>query len=155
MTSPREPQQEGLRCEYDCAACEAMEHAAAEGIDLAGLPSVPSPAPMPNKALSDEVPPGFGVLVLWLTHRYDKTCGEITAGEVRALYARMRKADAVPAPSTALPDLSGVTRFEVIDHRRGAPEVGRVFVAWNASGTLSMQDGGRTLKLFIDGEVSP
>ena len=43
-----------------------------------------------------------------------------------------------------------VTRCEVIDHRHGAPSVGRVFVAWGARVSLSYQDAGRTLKVFVD-----
>lgn len=46
-----------------------------------------------------------------------------------------------------------VTRFEVIDHRHGAPSVGRVFVAWGCSVELSYQDDGRTLKVFVEGQA--
>jgi len=52
-------------------------------------------------------------------------------------------------------DTSKITRFEVIDI-----ELGRVFVvpAGYASLTLSVQDGGKTLKVFLkrkaDNEVS-
>lgn len=49
---------------------------------------------------------------------------------------------------------SNATRIEVIDHRKGAPQIGRVFCAWNSKITLSYQDGGRTLKIFVDG-VAP
>lgn len=49
------------------------------------------------------------------------------------------------------PRESKVTRIEVIDHRHGAPRVGRVFTAWNAKIELSYQDAGRTLKVFVDG----
>lgn len=47
-----------------------------------------------------------------------------------------------------------VTRFEVIDHRHGAPSVGRVFVAWGCRIELSYQDDGRTLKVFVDGNAT-
>jgi hypothetical protein len=42
-----------------------------------------------------------------------------------------------------------LTRFEVIDHRKDAPTVGRAFVAWPATIELSYQDTGRTLKVFV------
>jgi hypothetical protein len=41
-----------------------------------------------------------------------------------------------------------VTRFEVIDHRLDMK--GRVLVAWPCSVELSYQDGGRTLKVFVN-----
>lgn len=47
-----------------------------------------------------------------------------------------------------------VTRFEVIDHRNGAPQVGRVFSAWDCRVELSYQDGGHTLKVFVDGDAT-
>lgn len=47
-----------------------------------------------------------------------------------------------------------VTRVEVLDHRRGAEPFGRVFSARDVGHVeLSYQDGGRTLKIFLDGEV--
>lgn len=58
----------------------------------------------------------------------------------------------VAEPPTELPDMSKVTRFEVIDDRVDAPNPGRCFVAWNASGNMQFQDGGRTLKMFITAE---
>ena len=42
-----------------------------------------------------------------------------------------------------LPDLSKVNRFEVID------EQGRVYVKYDATITLSLQDDDRTLKVFV------
>jgi hypothetical protein len=44
-----------------------------------------------------------------------------------------------------------VTRLEVIDHRSG-PEggLGRVFGARECAVTVSLQDDGRTLKVFVD-----
>ena len=48
-----------------------------------------------------------------------------------------------------------VTRFEVIDHRKDAPEQGRCFVATGVAVELSYQDGGRTLKIFVDDPVHP
>lgn len=48
---------------------------------------------------------------------------------------------------------SKVTRFEVIDHRHGAPSIGRVFVAWGCAIELSYQDAGRTLKVFVSDRV--
>lgn len=46
-----------------------------------------------------------------------------------------------------------VTRFEVIDHRDkppGDPKFGRVFTAWDCKIELSYQDGGQTLKVFVN-----
>lgn len=45
--------------------------------------------------------------------------------------------------------LKGVTRFEVIDHRPDAPEQGRVLVATGTRVTVSLQDGGKTMKVFL------
>jgi hypothetical protein len=42
---------------------------------------------------------------------------------------------------------AGVTRFEVIDHR--AEGQGRILVAWPSRISLSYQDDGRTLKVFV------
>lgn len=54
--------------------------------------------------------------------------------------------------------VKGVTRIEVIDHRLPIGETGvnsgRVYGAHAASVTLSVQDDGKTLKVFIDGERS-
>lgn len=47
-----------------------------------------------------------------------------------------------------------VTRLEVIDHRHGAPSIGRVFSAWDCRIELSYQDDGRTLKVFVDGDAT-
>ena len=55
-------------------------------------------------------------------------------------------------------DLSGVTRFEVIDHTGGHgiavadPHGGGVdrYTRLGVSVKLSVQDGGRTLKVFLD-----
>lgn len=46
-----------------------------------------------------------------------------------------------------------ITRIVVVDHRAGAQPFGRVFEAWDISLDLSIQDGGRTLKLFVDERV--
>lgn len=50
-------------------------------------------------------------------------------------------------------DVSKVTRFEVIDHREGMLRSGRVFTTSVMDGVerveLSMQDDGRTLKVFL------
>ena len=46
-------------------------------------------------------------------------------------------------------DVSKVTRFEVIDHRMGSATLGRAFVAWKCAVELSLQDGARTLKVFV------
>lgn len=52
-----------------------------------------------------------------------------------------------------LPDLSSVTRFEVIDHAGPrasySPEQARSVVAYDVSVELSLQDDGRTLKVFL------
>lgn len=53
--------------------------------------------------------------------------------------------------------MSAITRFEVIDHRpvqgeHGIPTVkGRVIVEYNVKVESSVQDKGRTLKIFING----
>jgi len=49
----------------------------------------------------------------------------------------------------AASDMTKVTRVELIDHRYGSPSFGRVFVAWDVSAELSLQDDGRTLKVFV------
>ncbi len=56
-------------------------------------------------------------------------------------------------------EAQGITRFEVIDHRNikrmTATEVAhaRVFNAWGCKLTISIQDDGQTLKIFVnDGE---
>lgn len=47
-------------------------------------------------------------------------------------------------------DTSKVTRVEVIDHRAElGREAGRVYVVWDCKVELSYQDGGRTLKVFV------
>lgn len=52
-----------------------------------------------------------------------------------------------------LPDLSAVTRFEVIDNadQRAAysPDQIRSVVAYGVSVQVSLQDDGRTLKVFL------
>jgi hypothetical protein len=48
-----------------------------------------------------------------------------------------------------------ITRFEVIDHRLAAPVVGRVFVARAAHLDWSLQDDGRTLKVFVTDGPKP
>jgi hypothetical protein len=65
--------------------------------------------------------------------------------------------EAPAAASAAMPDLSAVTRFEVIDHARigsggkvtYSPEYPRSVVALGVSVELSVQDDGRTLKVFL------
>jgi hypothetical protein len=57
--------------------------------------------------------------------------------------------------SETTPDLSAVTRFEVIDHTgrkppvRGTEGPGVIVVAYGVSVELSLQDAGRTLKVFL------
>lgn len=49
-------------------------------------------------------------------------------------------------------DLESVTRFEVIDHRgdvAGTSYGGRVFTVRDVAIELSLQDGERTLKVFV------
>lgn len=43
-----------------------------------------------------------------------------------------------------------VTRFEVINHRADAKPFGRQVVEWGCAISLSFQDGGRTLKVFVN-----
>lgn len=49
-----------------------------------------------------------------------------------------------------MPDTSKVTRLEVIDHRIHALKPGRTFSAHGCRIELSIQDDGRTLKVFVD-----
>jgi hypothetical protein len=57
-------------------------------------------------------------------------------------------------PADAGSHETAVTRFEVIDHRNphGVPgkTCGRVYSAHGCKIELSYQDGGRTLKVFVD-----
>lgn len=49
--------------------------------------------------------------------------------------------------------LSGITRFEVIDHREESEEKGRIIVVGPNENLLvraSIQDDGRTLKIFLN-----
>lgn len=46
-----------------------------------------------------------------------------------------------------------VTRFEVIDHRAEAKKFGRIVVEYGVSVEVHLQDGKRTLKVFIDDPV--
>jgi hypothetical protein len=48
-----------------------------------------------------------------------------------------------------LPDVTEVTRFEVIDHRRESSPAGRVIVAYDVQVEFSLQDQERTLKVFL------
>ena len=61
-------------------------------------------------------------------------------------------AEALKRESAA--QLANVTRLEVIDHGRNLPSgglSGRIFVAWaeKLEVELSLQDDGRTLKVFL------
>ena len=52
-------------------------------------------------------------------------------------------------------DTSKVTRFEVINHATGKGVIGRIVVERNIGVELSLQDDGRTLKVFLsDKKVS-
>lgn len=42
-----------------------------------------------------------------------------------------------------------MNRFEVIDHRPGSENPGRAMTVYGAKVEVSMQDGGRTLKVFL------
>lgn len=46
-------------------------------------------------------------------------------------------------------DVSKVTRFELIDHREGSDTPGRAIVRYDVDVELSLQDQGRTLKVFL------
>ncbi len=76
-------------------------------------------------------PPGF-----W------STAGEKVVWQLIAEIERLR--GSVGGLNAAPPNLENVTRFEVID------ESGRVYTRWECSLALSFQDGGRTLKVFVD-----
>ena len=52
-------------------------------------------------------------------------------------------------------EMTDVTRLEVIDCRRDMPSAGRAFVAYQCAVSLSVQDDGRTLKVFVDDRPSP
>ena len=48
-------------------------------------------------------------------------------------------------------DTSGVTRFEVIDHRKSVEEGGgRIVVEYGVKVEVSIQDGGKTMKVFLN-----
>jgi hypothetical protein len=47
-----------------------------------------------------------------------------------------------------------VTRFELIEHRRGVRPWGRVLVAENCTVEISLQDNHRTLKVFLSDRES-
>jgi hypothetical protein len=63
----------------------------------------------------------------------------------------MTEHTAAPTRPSLPPELRDVTRFEVINHRApGTPGPrGRVYVEYDCSVELSLQDAGRTLKVFI------
>ena len=46
-------------------------------------------------------------------------------------------------------DTEKVTRVELIDHRNESKAFGRAFVAWDVSANMSIQDQGRTMKVFV------
>lgn len=48
-------------------------------------------------------------------------------------------------------DVSKVTRFEIIDHRKRTDTPGREVIFWDDKYTLelSLQDDSRTLKVFV------
>jgi hypothetical protein len=51
-------------------------------------------------------------------------------------------------------EVLGITRFELIDHREDAIEIGRAFVTphpWNTpmNVRLDIQDDGQTVKVFL------
>jgi hypothetical protein len=46
-------------------------------------------------------------------------------------------------------DPAQVTRIDLIDHRAGVTDFGRIYSAWFCAITLSYQDDGRTLKVFV------
>lgn len=49
----------------------------------------------------------------------------------------------------AVTDFPSVTRFEVTDWRTAAPVHGRALVAYDVQVQASLQDGERTLKIFL------
>ena len=50
-------------------------------------------------------------------------------------------------------DTTKIDRVEVINHRTDAERFGKVFTQWDCSVEISIQDGGRTLKVFVDDRV--
>ena len=46
-------------------------------------------------------------------------------------------------------DISKITRFELIDHREDIANHGRIYAERNVIVDLSLQDNGRTLKVFV------
>jgi hypothetical protein len=82
-----------------------------------------------------------------LMKAYGKTAAQLAA-EAEAGYSPDRMA---PGPRTTAP-FGRVSRFEVIDHRMetiAAEQPVRAIVATGAKVTLSFQDHGRTLKVFL------
>ncbi len=72
-----------------------------------------------------------------------------------ATSARRRiKIEALASPPAHAAE-TAVTRFEVIDHRKNVSHIGRVYSAQPCKITLSYQDDGRTLKVFVDAPVRP
>lgn len=69
-----------------------------------------------------------------------------TLASALGAYDSPERGEAGPSPE---PNMDLVTRVEVIDHRHGAPQTGRAFVAWNVEAALGFQDDGRTLKIFV------
>jgi hypothetical protein len=109
--------------------------------------------------------PGFYRITAW--ERVDDSVAqaEIAAGQGRDLILIREPGTPRSAPGPAgrrrrttmaeavVTDCSNVTRFEVIDHSAGAvnyrPDVPRSVVAYGVTVQLSLQDDGRTLKVFL------
>lgn len=56
-------------------------------------------------------------------------------------------------------DDAKITRIEVINHAKNSHPIGRLLTLYKIFGDfenveLSIQDGGRTLKIFLDGDAS-
>jgi hypothetical protein len=84
-----------------------------------------------------------------LVERYGQTSDELAAEAERGYDVSQ------PRPVSTTRDFSKVERFEVIDHRMetiAAERPARVIVATGAKVTLSFQDSGRTLKVFLSDE---
>jgi hypothetical protein len=78
-------------------------------------------------------------------HRFENT--ELELLPLMEEYARFKRSEDIVSAISSLPivDLSKVNRVEVID------EKGRSYVNWEEKNrtSLSLQDNGRTLKVFI------
>lgn len=81
-----------------------------------------------------------------------KGCQNDDPDELKAKAERWL-AEFISSLGAIFPDCPAVTRFEAIDHTKGlasiSPTSVRAVVAYGISAELSLQDDGRTLKVFL------